>query len=97
MARKLKLLTKAEAAEYMRISTDTVEHLIKLGILPAYRISKTCYRIDETDLDEYLESRRTRFAAIPSAVKMKEIKAKQRINALPCSYVPGMKVVDPNA
>ena len=95
MAQRLNLLTKAEAAEILRVSEWTVEALIRGGQLPAYRIAKTCTRIDEADLLAYAESRKTRFAQLRK-ISMKEVKARQRINSLPCSYTPGMKVVDPH-
>ena len=98
MAQRLNLLTKAEAAEILRVSEWTVDQLVKNGQLPAYRIAKTCTRISEDDLAEYIESRKTRFAALRQMKRttMAEVKAKQRLNSLPCTYVPGMKVVDPN-
>ncbi len=95
MAQRLNLLTKADAAEILRVSEWTVEALIRNGQLPAYKIAKTCTRIDEADLLAYAESRKTRFTALRK-VTMREVKARQRINSLPCSYVPGMKVVDPH-
>lgn len=95
MAQRLNLLTKAEAAEILRMSEWTVERLIENGQLPAYRLAKTCIRIDEADLYEYIQSRKMRFTALRK-VTMREIKARQQINSLPCSYVPGMKVVDPH-
>lgn len=95
MAQKLNLLTKAEAAEILRVSEWTVDQLIRNGQLPAYKIAKTCTRISEEDLNEYAESRRTRMAHLRK-VTMREVKARQQINSLPCSYVPGMKVVDPH-
>lgn len=94
---KVELLTKAEVAELLTISEDTVDRLIKSGQLPAYRIAKTCTRIDRADALAYLESRRIRAAALrKSKVTMAEINRKRRIRELPCGYVPGMKVVDPH-
>lgn len=98
MAQRLNLLTKAEAAEILRVSEWTVEALIRNGQLPAYKIAKTCTRISEEDLLAYAESRKVRFTALRKGqtAGMREVKARQRINSLPCSYVPGMKVVDPH-
>ena len=50
------LLTVAEVASAMRISTMTVYRLIKSGELPAIRVGKN-YRIRESDMDRYLEQR----------------------------------------
>ena len=90
------LLTKAGAAEILRVSEWTVENLIRNGQLPAYKIAKTCTRIDEADLEAYIESRRRRIAKLRE-ISMKDVKRQMAINSLPCSYKPGMKVVDPNA
>lgn len=49
-------LTVAEVALDMRVSTMTVYRLIKSGELAAVRVGKS-YRIRETDLDLFLESR----------------------------------------
>ena len=50
------MLTAAEVADLMRVSKMTVYRLIKAGELPAVRVGKS-YRIFESDLDAYLESR----------------------------------------
>ena len=97
MAKRLNLLTKAECAEILRVSEWTVEKLIAGGQLPAYKIAKTCTRIDEADLNAYIESRRTRFEELRQLyiTGVKDLKKRERVNALPCTYKPGMKVVDP--
>lgn len=97
MAKRVNLLTKAEAAEILRMSEWTVDRLIENGQLPAYRLAKTCVRIDEADLYEYIQSRKTRFEALRTmkVTGVKDLKQRERINALPCTYRPGMKVVDP--
>ena len=46
------LVTVAEVAAMMRVSTMTVYRLIKAGDLPAMRVGKS-YRIREDDVDAY--------------------------------------------
>ena len=53
-----KLMTVAEVAALMRVSTMTVYRLIKARDLPAVRIGKS-YRLHEGDVDRYLASRYT--------------------------------------
>ena len=48
------LLTVAEVADALRVSTMTVYRLIKGGDIPALRVGKN-YRIRQADLDEYLD------------------------------------------
>ncbi len=51
-----RLLTVAEVAATMRVSTMTVYRLIKGGDLAAIRVGKN-YRIRESDMDDYLAGR----------------------------------------
>ena len=51
-----RLLTVAEVAAIMRVSSMTVYRLIKNGDLPALRVGKN-YRIRESDVDDYLSER----------------------------------------
>ncbi|WP_419923899.1 helix-turn-helix domain-containing protein [Candidatus Poriferisocius sp.] len=53
-----RLMTVAEVAALMRVSTMTVYRLIKARDLPAVRIGKS-YRLREGDVDRYLASRYT--------------------------------------
>lgn len=53
-------MTVAEVATLMRVSTMTVYRLIKAGELPAVRVGKS-YRIRESDVDGYLNSRYIEF------------------------------------
>ena len=53
------LLTVAEVAAAMRVSTMTVYRLIKTGELGAVRVGRS-YRIRETDLERFLEERSVR-------------------------------------
>lgn len=48
------LLTAAEVAEQLRVSTMTVYRLIRSGELPAVRVGRN-YRVRADDLDEYLD------------------------------------------
>ena len=50
------LLTVAEVASAMRVSTMTVYRLIKSGQLGAVRVGKN-FRIRESDVDRYLRER----------------------------------------
>jgi excisionase family DNA binding protein len=49
----LRLLTVAEVADALRVSSMTIYRLIKTGDLPAVRVGKS-FRIRETDLKDYL-------------------------------------------
>lgn len=49
------LLTVAEVAAELRVSTMTVYRLVKAGELPAFRIGKN-YRIRRGDLDTYRQA-----------------------------------------
>lgn len=49
------LMTVAEVADSLRVSTMTVYRIIKAGELPALRVGKN-YRIRAVDLDAYLSS-----------------------------------------
>lgn len=51
-----RFLTPAEVAELLRVSSMTVYRLIKSGELPAAKISSS-FRLRESDVDAYLESR----------------------------------------
>ncbi len=55
MEEKDYLMTKQEVAEYLRVSTKTVERLVKTGELPVYRI-KTNVRYKKEDVEKYLEN-----------------------------------------
>jgi excisionase family DNA binding protein len=54
-----RLLTVAEVAALMRVSTMTVYRLIKAGSLAALRVGKN-YRIREMDVNRYLAERAVR-------------------------------------
>jgi len=92
---QLKLYTKAEVAERLAVSEKTVDRMIAAGQLPVYRINKCCTRISEPDLQEYLDSRRRKVAALRQTrpVGPKELRTRRYVEALPCPYKPGDKVV----
>ncbi|MBW3620136.1 MAG: helix-turn-helix domain-containing protein [Actinobacteria bacterium] len=48
------LLTAAEVAEQLRVSTMTIYRLIRSGELPAVRVGRN-YRVRAGDLDAYLD------------------------------------------
>lgn len=77
------LITKQEASARLAISVRTLEGIIKRGNLAVYRIGPKCVRIDEEDLDAYVEARRI----------LHQQPARKSEAARPCLYVPGMKVV----
>ena len=52
------LLTAAEVARVMRVSTMTVYRIIKSGELPAVRVGRS-FRVRDIDVDSYLGSRYT--------------------------------------
>lgn len=80
------LLTKAEAAEWLGLSVDTLETIIKSGKLPIYRISPRMIRIHRQDLVRYVEGCRVEPA---KAGGRKGREPAPRI----CGYIPGMDVV----
>lgn len=92
---RVELMTKAEAAELLRVSESTVEALIRSGQLPAYRIARACTRIDRADALAYLETRKVKIRSLQKVSSIKDIKRRQRIERMPSGYTPGMKVVDP--
>ena len=55
---KSNFVTVSEVAHQLRVSNMTVYRLINAGELPAVRVGKS-YRIQEGDVDRYLEARYT--------------------------------------
>lgn len=49
------LLTVAEVADLLRVSSMTVYRLIRNGELPAVRVGRS-YRVSEDDLQSYLQA-----------------------------------------
>lgn len=50
-----RLLTAAEVADQLRVSTMTIYRLIRSGELPAVRVGRN-YRVRSSDLDHYLDA-----------------------------------------
>ena len=92
MELSVELITRAQAAELLTVSEDTIDRLVKAGKLPAYKISPKITRFDRADVEEYLASR---------YVKAKELQRKTRVRrpnefrggGNNSGYYPGMKVV----
>ncbi len=56
----MRLIRLNEVAELTNLSTATLRRLIRSGQLPAVRPSSRSIRIADTDLQTFLERRRTR-------------------------------------
>lgn len=90
----IELITKAEAARILTVSEDTLDRLIRAGMLPVYRISAGITRLDREDVAAYMESRRQRATAIGrKSNKVKMVPEVYRGGKNNSGYVPGMKVV----
>lgn len=64
------LLTAAEVAEQLRVSTMTIYRLIRSGELPAVRVGRN-YRVREEDLAAYLDAQ----VVDPSMVDLEDLEA----------------------
>ena len=82
------LIKKSEACEMLAISMNTLDKLIRSGMLPAYRVTKTSVRLAREDVYAYLESRRIQPPPPPVIRRRKQASAAPK-----CEYYPGMKVV----
>lgn len=51
-----RLLTRAQAAEYLGISLRTLTELLARGSFPKYRVASTAVRVRKSDLDTYIRS-----------------------------------------
>ena len=56
------LLTPEQVAKRLAVSRTTVWRLMKSGALPSVSIAGSIRRVDESDLDRWIESRRQRSA-----------------------------------
>ena len=81
------LLTKAEAAERLKVSQSTLDRIVLDGDLPAYRI-RGQMRYKRSDVDAYLN--RCRVLVRPRVTRMR---APARPTVKDNGYYPGMKVV----
>lgn len=88
------LLTVAQAAEAMQCSEDTVRRLIRSGQLPSVNVSVRLTRIYAVDVQNYIESRRRKVAALQAQQARGRRKKEKPLGGLNNSgYWPGMKVV----
>lgn len=62
------LLTAAEVADQLRVSTMTIYRLIRSGELPAVRVGRN-YRVRAGDLERYLDAQ----VVDPSTVDLHEV------------------------
>lgn len=81
------MLTKDEAAQFLGISRDTLDEIIKAGRIPFYRLGKQIIRVHRQDLVAYVESCRVEPGA--SGNRKKSAAKAPRI----CGYIKGMDVV----
>jgi len=84
----MELIKKSEACEMLAISMNTLDKLIRSGMLPAYRVTQTSVRLAREDVTAYLESRRIQPPPPPVIRRRKPAPARPA-----CEYYPGMKVV----
>jgi len=82
------LIKKREACAMLAISMNTLDKLIRSGMLPAYRVTETSVRLDREDVTAYLEARRIQ-PPPPPVIRRR----KPAPTAPKCEYYPGMKVV----
>jgi len=54
--RRLKLLTRREAAELMAVSTDTIDRLVAKGDIDAVKVGVKSVRIKLASIRRYLDS-----------------------------------------
>ena len=64
----MKLLTVKETANSLKLSLSMVYRLISSGKLPSYAIGG-CIRVNETDLEKFLDLHRNEATPIPTNVK----------------------------
>ena len=50
------VLTAKEAAAYLRITTRTLYRLVRDRIIPASRIGRAMWRLNRTDLENYVRA-----------------------------------------
>ncbi len=55
MEEKEQLMTKQEVAEYLQVSTRTVDRLVKAGELAVHKV-RTNVRFRREDIEKYLDS-----------------------------------------
>ena len=55
MSQTKKLITIADAAEQISVSTDTIRRLINRGVLSCVRVGSRAVRVKQTEIDAYIE------------------------------------------
>jgi len=53
-----KLLNLKEAADQMGVHKMTVYRMVKRGDIPSFRIGKKNIRVSQTDVEDYIQTRR---------------------------------------
>ena len=81
------MLTKDEAAQFLGMSRDTLDEIIKTGRIPFYRLGKQIIRIHREDLVAYVES--CRVERTSDSGRKKSSGKPPRV----CGYIRGMDVV----
>lgn len=81
------LIHKDEAAEFLGISMDTLEGLMRQRRIPYYRLSQKCVRFDKEDLVTYILQSRVEAKAPEAKRTRRSWKPRENV------YVPGMEVV----
>ena len=92
MELNVELITRAQAAELLTVSEDTIDRLVKSGKLPAYKISPKITRFDRADVEEYLASRYVKAKALQRKTRVRRPN-EFRGGVNNSGYYPGMKVV----
>ena len=68
----MELITRAEAAKMLTVSEDTVDHLVKSGQLPAYKITRCITRFDRADIEDYIAARYLKVEALKRQTRVKK-------------------------
>lgn len=92
MELSVELITRAQAAELLTVSEDTIDRLVKSGQLPAYKISPKITRFAREDVEEYLQSRYVKAKALQRKTRVRRPN-EFRGGVNNSGYYPGMKVV----
>ena len=58
MSEMQEMMTRAEAAEFLRVSLRTFDTLVAEGRIPRYRVSRQLVRFRREDLVDYIERNR---------------------------------------
>ena len=90
----MELITRAQAAEILTVSEDTVDKLVRTGQLPAYKITRCITRFDRADVEEYLASRYIKAETLQRKTRVRRPK-EYRGGVNNSGYYPGMEVVKP--